>query len=129
MGRASRRKKEKRQGRPSRDVYEEKASTRLIALVSPHRTPHETRDSYAALITLGAMAWNLSLMPVDERLAQVRDTVTRAEETGLPLTVEWMNALIERKLRLFPDDDRFIQSFDVVPTPDGRFTVLVAALS
>ena len=39
----------------------------------------------------------------------------------------WMNDLIDRKLLLFPSDERFIESWEVRAEPDGRFMVFVAA--
>jgi len=108
-------------------VNPDKVSTRLAELVAPHATPDETRDSYEALILLGAMAWNLSLVPGGERSEPVRKFVRDAAKIGLPLTVQWMNDLIDRKLLLFPSDERFIESWEVRAEPDGRFTVFVAA--
>lgn len=126
MGKASRRKSNRVTGsaidlQPS----PEKASTRLAQLIAPHAAPDETRDSYAALVALGAMAWNLSLFSRKERSALVSDAVRDAMKLGLPLTVQWLNALIDRKLNLFPSDKRLIEGFEVVQEKDGRFTVLV----
>jgi len=126
MGKASRRKSIRVTGsaidlQPS----PEKASTRLTQLIAPHVAPGETRDSYAALVALGAMAWNLSLFSGKERSVLVSDAVRDAMKVGLPLTVQWLNALIDRKLSLFPSDTRLIEGFEVVEEKDGRFTVLV----
>lgn len=128
MGKASRRKKQ-RDLILSLDLHPEpdKISTRLGELVAPHVAEDETRDGYAALITLGAMAWNLSLVPAGERSATVAEIVRNAAKLGLPVTVQWMNHLIDRKLRLFPSDDRFIESWKVRAEPDGDFTLLVVA--
>jgi len=103
----------------------EKASTRLTQLIAPHVAPGETQNSYGALIALGAMAWNLSLFSRKERSALVSDAVRDAAKVGLPLTAQWLNVLIDRKLSLFPSDTRVIEAFDVVEEKDGRFTVLV----
>jgi hypothetical protein len=89
--------------------------------------PGETRDSFEALIALGAMAWNLSLLPGEERAEGVRLAVKEGNAIGLPLTSAWMNDLIDRKSALFPLDDRFIEGWEVRAEPDGRFTVLVAS--
>ncbi len=71
------------------------------------------------------MAWNLSLFSRKERSALVSDAVRDAAKVGLPLTAQWLNVLIDRKLSLFPSDTRVIEAFDVVEEKDGRFTVLV----
>ena len=85
------------------------------------------RESYGAAVALGAMAWNLSLMPPEDRLGPIRDAVRAAVAIGLPLTEDWLTKLVERKVLLFPSDDRFIESYEVVVAPDGRLTVLIAS--
>jgi hypothetical protein len=128
VGKASRRKKQRNSplGLDLR-VSPEKISTRLAQLVDPHFAGDETRDSYAALIGLGAAAWQLSLVPAGERSEKVREFVRGATMIGLPLPEEWRDDLIDRKLRLFPSDERAIESWTVREEPDGTFTVIVAA--
>jgi hypothetical protein len=69
------------------------------------------------------------LVPAGERSGTVAEVVRDATKIGLPLTVQWMNELIDRKLRLFPSDGRFIESWEVREEPDGRFTLFVVAAS
>jgi hypothetical protein len=128
VGKASRRKKQRNSplGLDLR-VSPEKISTRLAQLVDPHVGEDETRESYDALIGLGAAAWQLSRLPAGERAEKVKEYVRGANRMGLPLTEEWMDDLIDRKLRLFPTDERDIESWTVREEPDGRFTVIVAA--
>ena len=128
MGKASRRKKT-RHVLTDLEPNDRKVSTRLAELVEPHADPDETRESYEALVGIGAMAWNLSLMPAADRIDSIREAVRRAVAIGLPLTEWWLTELVERKLLLFPSDDRFIESFEVVEAPDDRFTVIVASLT
>ena len=104
-----------------------KVSTRLAELIEPHLAPEETLESYKALVALGAMAWNVSLVPAEERVGLVRAAVRKSVAIGLPLTEDWLNALIARKILLFPSDDRFVESYEVVIAPDGRFTVFVVS--
>jgi hypothetical protein len=56
----------------------------------------------------------------------VRTFVRGANEHGLPLTEEWLAALIDRKLRLFPSDERRIENW-TIREEDDQFTVTVAA--
>jgi hypothetical protein len=75
------------------------------------------------------MAWNLSLLPVQERSDMTREMVRAAVAGGYPLTDQWLNELVERKICLFPSDERWIQSYEVVVQPDGRLAILVVTLS
>lgn len=129
VGKASRRKKARGQFGLDLQPSPEKASTRLGELISPHIAPDETRESYGALVTLGALAWNLSLVPAGERRDLVRQAVRDARAIGLPLTEQWLNNLVHRKEKLFPDDERFIESYEVRDEGGGKFTIMVATTS
>jgi hypothetical protein len=107
----------------------EKASTRLAQLIAPHTVEGETKSSYEALVALGALAWNLSLLPTEERADGTRETVRAAVARGYPLTDHWLSELVERKMSLFPSDERWIQSYEVVVGPDGRLAIVVVTLS
>jgi hypothetical protein len=106
-----------------------KASTRLAQLIAPHAVDGETRSSYEALVALGAIAWNLSLVPAQDRDNLTREAVRGAVSRGIPLTDRWLNDLVERKMSLFPSEDRWIESYEVVVQPDGRLAILVATVS
>lgn len=106
-----------------------KASTRLAHLIAPHAVEGETKSSYEALVALGALAWNLSLLPAEERSDAIREAVRAAVAGGYPLTDSWLSELVARKMSLFPSDERWIQSYEVVVQPDGRLAILVVTLS
>jgi hypothetical protein len=128
VGKSSRRKKNRGEDRINLEPADGKISTRLGRLIAPHAAAGETRESYEALVALGAIAWNLSLFPMTDRGELIRDAVREAAQRGIPLTDQWLTALVDRKLRLFPSDDRLIRHFNVVLEPDGRFTLFVASL-
>ena len=128
MGKASR-KKRHRLGTIDLEPAAGKASTRLAQLIAPHTDDDETRSSYEALVALGAIAWNLSLLPAQDRDDLIRDAVLGAISRGVPLTDRWLTDLIERKMRLFPSDERWIESYEVIVQPDGRLAILVATVS
>jgi hypothetical protein len=81
------------------------------------------------LVALGAIAWNLSLVPAQDRDDLIREAVRSAVSRGIPLTDRWLTDLVERKLSLFPSEERWIQSYEVIVQPDGRLAILVATLS
>ena len=128
MGKASR-KKRHRLGAIDLEPAAGKASTRLAQLIAPHAVDDETRSSYGALVALGAIAWNLSLVPAQDRVGLIREAVLDAISRGIPLTDRWLTDLIERKMRLFPSDERWIESYEVIVQPDGRLAILVATIS
>lgn len=120
MGRASRRKRIERALKPSA----EKASTRLIELIEPYVDEPETRDSYEALVVIGVLAWNLAILPESERRRVGEEMLRDAAATAVPLTREVLWNLVGRKLELFPEDQRFIETFEV-HEQGNRFTVLL----
>ncbi len=128
MGKASR-KKHHRSGTIDFKPDARKASTRLAQLIAPHAVDDETRSSYEALVALGAIAWNLSLVPAQDRDALIREAVRGAVSRGIPLTDGWLTDLVERKMRLFPSEERWIERFEVIVQPDGRLAILVATVS
>jgi hypothetical protein len=128
VGKASR-KKHQRSGEIDFEPDARKASTRLAQLIEPHMVADETKHSYEGLVALGAIAWNLSLVPAQERGALIRETVRDAVKRGIPLTDRWLNDLIERKMKLFPSEERWIDGYEVAVKPDGRLVILVTTLS
>jgi len=81
-----------------------KMSEVLFELIEPLETPTMNSDELLLLAKLGMMAWNLTLMPIDRReelLFKAVDGMPRGGEAVFLL-------LLERKLVLFPDDNRFI---------------------
>ncbi|HUP59254.1 MAG TPA: hypothetical protein VNA69_02415 [Thermoanaerobaculia bacterium] len=136
MGKASRRKSNRAglielesTGTINLEPNARKASTRLAQLIAPHTVEGETKRSYEALVALGALAWNLSLLPAQERGDMIREAVRTAVTSGYPLTDEWLSELVQRKASMFPSDERWIQSYEVVVQPDGRLAILVVTLS
>jgi hypothetical protein len=128
VGKASRR-KHQRLGTINLEPNARKASTRLALLIAPHAVDGETKSSYEALVALGAIAWNLSLVPAKDRDDLTREAVRAAVSRGIPLTDRWLNDLVERKMSLFPSEERWIESYEVVVQPDGRLAILVATVS
>ena len=128
MGKASR-KKHHRSGTINFEPDARKDSTRLAQLIAPHAVDDETRSSYEALVALGAIAWNLSLVPAPDRDGLIQEAVQAAVSRGIPLTDRWLTDLVERKMSLFPSEERWIKSYEVVVQPDGRLAILVATVS
>jgi hypothetical protein len=95
-----------------------KLSQRIQILVEPFVDVFGGFSAYASLIGLACVAWNSSLADEDMRPFMVGDfvddiarekdgTVNRPELTSV------INAIMDRKLELFPDDNREIRDYHV----------------
>ena len=133
MGRASRRKRERRLGliprlsHPLEPIFEtpplsgplpglEKISACLIELILPYLPEEAGIQAWRAGIAMAAMAWNLALLPESERDREIARMFQQAEARALddPLLLEdLLQLLITRKLRFYPDDPRLILSWEV----------------
>lgn len=134
MGRASRRKRERRSGllpRLSRitdgQLGElpplsgplpgwEKISACLIELVLPSLPEDAGIEDWRMGISLAATAWNLALLPKPVREQEIERMAQRMEAEALedPVFLEaLLQRLILRKLRLYPDDLRPVLSWEV----------------
>lgn len=92
----------------------EKLSQRLLAVVEPFASNAENFKSYASLVGLAIIAWNSSLVVEDMRPFIVGDFVNdmaQEEEINRPELTSIINALLSRKLELFPDDYREIHDY------------------
>ena len=91
-----------------------KMSDALGQVIAPYTGDAETLDAYRKLVTMGAMAWNNTLLPPEGQAAGFAaidklDMASAEKEVMKDL----MRTLMERKLALFPDVRRFIVNFEV----------------
>lgn len=82
-------------------------------------------------ISLAILAWNLSLMPESKRAAHIRTffagfqiTMSRAAVTEVH---EFITMLMDRKRRMYPDDDRFVVNFEILEE-DESYTLNVVSV-
>lgn len=148
MGRASRRKRDQKAaggsaaGRPRplpaalprrsdvRSVASpatlKKLSESLLELIAPFREDGQPLPACQALVALGCLAWNLSLVPEEERIEKTEVAARELGSSEGSQLREVVGTLISRKQSLFPDDHRMIVSYEVTPTDSG-FHLLVAS--
>jgi hypothetical protein len=83
------------------------------------------------LFTLGSLAWNLSIMPKKSRRKELETAlkkVMKGQDTeSIEVTRVFIEELIERKEKLFPDNQRMIMSFDLHSAGSGRYDISVAS--
>jgi hypothetical protein len=128
MGKAARRKKYRPTSHPTTfpldtTPHQAKLSTRLCELIAPYIAPEYTYEDYKTIVGLAALAWNLSRLEQTERQHAINAAVMLAAAGGYGLPRVSLETLIERKLRLFSDDIRPVEEFDVIKESESRFTV------
>jgi len=101
----------------------QKMSDVLLELVDPLNPGDLEPDKLLRLAQVGSMAWNLTVIPESSRREMIQQAIRMLPPDG-DLILE---VLIERKLRLFPDDTRFVM--DVVMKDNGRGGTTLLALS
>ena len=138
MGKASRKKLLQRQQKHYGDV---KLSAALIELCEPFEPENLSTKEFENLIALAAVAWNIAVLPKEERLEKLTafvdempdmrqeleneiDTVLHddSKDTDFaPATtmLHFIGAMIQRKDELFPNDNRLILEFNVKDSPEG----------
>lgn len=137
LGRASRRKRERRMGllseMPPRmaEIQDgtgnptpglspggtglEKISVRLVevarCLIGDDAEPEDVRWG----ISLAALAWNLSLLPQEARAGAMAELLGESEEKvgAAPDLLVLLERLMEQKRRLYPEDRRMVLSWQV----------------
>ncbi len=144
MGKASRRKRERRLGEPltlpqnvpaslrARDprvVHDDsraKISESLADLIRPFTSDETDIEEFRSLVGLAAIAWNLANLSEGsprEALQLLDDEAISNRE----FFEEFVSHLILRKRELFPSDRRIVAGWEVAPKPDGTFFLTAAS--
>ena len=146
MGKASRKKQLQRQQKLYGGL---KLSAALIELCEPFEPENLSTKEFENLIALAAVAWNIAVLPKDERLEKLTafvdempkvrqeleheiDTVLHddSKDTGFaPATtmLHFIGAMIQRKEELFPNDNRLILNYNVKDSPEGPHLTVSSA--
>jgi len=100
-----------------------KMSDVLLELIEPLSARNLGPDRLLRLAQVGMIAWNLALIPEEQRLETFKEMTT-----ALPPDVKLiLFSLIERKLVLFPDDNRYV--LEVVMKDEGAGKCTLQAMS
>jgi hypothetical protein len=146
MGKASRKKHLQRQQKQYGGI---KLSAALIELCEPFEPEKLSTKEFENLIALAAVAWNIAILPKEERLEKLTAFVDEMpemrqeleNEIGVVLhddskdsdfapattTLHFIGAMIQRKDELFPYDDRIIMNFNVKDNPEGPHLTVASA--
>jgi len=94
------------------------------------------------LISIAAMAWNLSLLPKEGRAQQIqltagpllkrlqKENAKKQNDQAAVSTMDLLNLisiLLQKKEGLYPDDRRFIVKYEFTRLGDGEYTVTVSS--
>ena len=132
MGKASRKKHLQRQQKQYGGI---KLSAALIELCAPFEPENLATKEFENLIALVAVAWNIAVLPKEERLEKLTsfvetmpdmkeeleseiDTVLHDDSKDpdfAPATtmLHFIGAMIQRKDELFPNDNRLVLNYNV----------------
>jgi hypothetical protein len=110
----------------------EKMSEVLEAFVEPYRDAAKTFQAYQALITVGIVAWNAALTPKNKRRGMLDDALEAAFPSDDPVNRQIfqgiVNELVERKERHFPENKRFILSYQLSENRDNYHLAVAPTL-
>lgn len=105
-----------------------KMSENILHLAEPLLEHSENEEGALSLATI---AWNLSLIPEDERGSMLEKLLRQAAETD-PEMEHGMRVLlmdlVERKLELYPDDRRMILGHELSQTGENSKLNVVSTL-
>jgi phage gp29-like protein len=146
VGKASRKKHLQRQQKQYGGV---KLSAALIELCEPFEPDILSTKELENLIALAAVAWNIAVLPKEERLERLTafietipnmkekleseiDTVLHDDSKNsdfAPATtmLHFIGAMIQRKDELFPNDDRIVVNYNLKDNPEGPYLTVSSA--
>jgi len=140
MGKASRNKHIKRQQAVTLERYGGvKLSEALIDICEPYDYDDLSLDDYKKLIMMTIAAWNVANQPEEKRAEQLLgflqsmpalneglemdlDAIIneQKEPPAVIVMAQILNALMRRKLELYPNDDRIVTDFKLTDTATDR---------
>jgi hypothetical protein len=103
-----------------RSSQDNAVSRALLQLIEPYNDLEKDPEALERMLATGMMAWNLTVIPPEaaqDMLRALLDSLPAEEFKSVML--EMLDALIERKLELFPDDQRLISGYKIKLTGDG----------
>ena len=146
MGKARRKKQLQRQQKQFGGI---KLSAALIELCEPFEPENLSATEFEKLIAIAAVAWNIAVLPKDERLEKLTAFVETMPDMKEELETEIDNvlhdnskitdfapattmlhligAMIQRKDELFPNDIRLVLNYDVKDSPEGPHLTVSSA--
>ncbi len=108
-----------------------KMSEVLENFVSPYMDVTESKEGLQILFSMGMSAWNIALEPVEQRAETIEQFVNKVFRTQSAKSTEvgknFIVELIDRKDKLFANNQRRIISFDLDYISVGEYHISVAS--
>ncbi|MEW6137840.1 MAG: hypothetical protein AB1733_06345 [Thermodesulfobacteriota bacterium] len=98
---------------------DEKMSEVVMRFVDPYIADLKTEIQWKVLMALALIAWNASLLPLDERKAMIDEHVAKGNIFRPEEAKRAIRELIERKDKFFSDYDQVLVSYDLTMTCKG----------
>jgi hypothetical protein len=110
-----------------------KLSDAIRKLIKPYAAEANTYDSYYSLVGFASVAWNASLVEEPTRSEVLDDFIKKSLKRGAPREArdgirEFIVGLLQRKLKLFPKDTRFIASFELEDQGDDFYLSVASVM-
>lgn len=98
-----------------------KMSEALENLIEPYTEEVGTIEAMRKLVALGGLAWNLALLPSEVVAKELPKLIKgmAVEPGNAQMLIEVIQKMIERKLLLYPDVNRYIVNSQVEDLGDG----------
>lgn len=98
-----------------------KMSDALEEIIAPFANDADTVVAMRNLVGIGAMAWNITLMPPPEQKEQIQQLVKTmsSEPEDIETMYKMIDKMMQRKQALYPDVNRTIVNFEVEDIGDG----------
>ncbi|NOQ36436.1 MAG: hypothetical protein GQ569_11170 [Methylococcaceae bacterium] len=107
-----------------------KLSEKILELIEPYMSTVAKKNSEArmeSLVLIGSTAWNIEVTGKKDLQDVIFKTLSTQEE--ISEIKKTINELIERKQKLFPDDDRLILNYKINPTKNKMSDLTVSFLN
>jgi hypothetical protein len=106
-------------------------SDALEELVRPYLEVTFNKTQLETLFSLGSVAWNMSIMAKDSSQEMLEKSLSnmmkKQSMENVKISRFLVEKLIDRKNKLFPDNNRMIMHFDLHYAGSGQYNISVAS--
>jgi hypothetical protein len=108
----------------------EKMSEVLLEFIEPYKHLGNNEEQYRKLISMAVVGWNMALLPENER-KNVINKFAKKMKLGFWEKRDFrgvINDFVERKLKYFPDNKRYIIDFEITDLGDRDHLSVISTL-
>jgi hypothetical protein len=97
-----------------------KLSQVLVEFIEPYADLCTDDNRFGRIISVAVVAWNAACYSGSKRTEFLQKMLQLVPPEGREGMASIVAEMIERKERYYADDRRFVVSYQVIPTPQGR---------